>query len=67
MPGDTRPVYGWNDVAVPDVAAIDGTSRGPTLFSRRERTTTTFWVLLSPEKMSCGCHLHTCPCVDRTA
>lgn len=23
MPGDTRPVYGWNDVAAPDVAAID--------------------------------------------
>lgn len=22
-PGDTRPVYGWNDVAAPDVAAID--------------------------------------------
>jgi L-ascorbate metabolism protein UlaG (beta-lactamase superfamily) len=22
-PGDTRPVYGWDDVAVPDVAAID--------------------------------------------
>jgi L-ascorbate metabolism protein UlaG (beta-lactamase superfamily) len=23
LPGDTRPVYGWNDAAVPDVAAID--------------------------------------------
>lgn len=23
LPGDTRPAYGWNDVAVPDVAAID--------------------------------------------
>jgi L-ascorbate metabolism protein UlaG (beta-lactamase superfamily) len=23
LPGDTRRVYGWNDVAVPDVAAID--------------------------------------------
>ncbi|SRR6266481_3867964 len=23
LPGDTRPVYGWNDVAVPDVSAID--------------------------------------------
>ena len=23
LPGDTRPVYGWDDVAVPDVAAID--------------------------------------------
>jgi L-ascorbate metabolism protein UlaG (beta-lactamase superfamily) len=23
LPGDARPVYGWNDVAVPDVAAID--------------------------------------------
>jgi L-ascorbate metabolism protein UlaG (beta-lactamase superfamily) len=23
LPGDTRPVYGWNDVAAPDVAAID--------------------------------------------
>jgi L-ascorbate metabolism protein UlaG (beta-lactamase superfamily) len=23
LPGDTRPVYGWNDIAVPDVAAID--------------------------------------------
>jgi L-ascorbate metabolism protein UlaG (beta-lactamase superfamily) len=23
LPGDTRAVYGWNDVAVPDVAAID--------------------------------------------
>ena len=22
-PGDTRPLYGWNDVAAPDVAAID--------------------------------------------
>jgi L-ascorbate metabolism protein UlaG (beta-lactamase superfamily) len=22
-PGDTRPVYGWNDLAAPDVAAID--------------------------------------------
>jgi L-ascorbate metabolism protein UlaG (beta-lactamase superfamily) len=22
-PGDTRPLYGWNDIAVPDVAAID--------------------------------------------
>jgi L-ascorbate metabolism protein UlaG (beta-lactamase superfamily) len=23
LPGDTRPVYGWNDIAVPDVAAVD--------------------------------------------
>ncbi len=23
LPGDTRQIYGWNDVAVPDVAAID--------------------------------------------
>ncbi len=23
LPGDARPVYGWNDIAVPDVAAID--------------------------------------------
>ena len=23
LPGDARPVYGWNEVAVPDVAAID--------------------------------------------
>jgi L-ascorbate metabolism protein UlaG (beta-lactamase superfamily) len=23
LPGDTRQVYGWNDIAVPDVAAID--------------------------------------------
>ena len=23
LPGDARPVYGWNDVAVPDMAAID--------------------------------------------
>jgi L-ascorbate metabolism protein UlaG (beta-lactamase superfamily) len=23
LPGDTRPVYGWNDVPVPDVTAID--------------------------------------------
>jgi len=23
LPGDTRPVYGWDDLAVPDVAAVD--------------------------------------------
>jgi len=23
MPGDERPLYGWNDIAVPDVTAID--------------------------------------------
>jgi L-ascorbate metabolism protein UlaG (beta-lactamase superfamily) len=23
MPGDTRPAYGWGDIATPDVAAID--------------------------------------------
>jgi L-ascorbate metabolism protein UlaG (beta-lactamase superfamily) len=29
--GDTRPVYGWDDVAMPDVAAIDARNTGATV------------------------------------